>query len=101
MHSRIVLQHGVNLTTFTNKRAFTDDFFLLKIQECVMTLLVSSWFVKVLLIEVDFLLQTVPTTMRSLNKAHFWTASFVLCKEVVLFGRFKMYWNCREKNLGH
>ena len=35
-------------------------------------------------------------TMESLNTGHFGTASFVLCKEVVLFERFKMYWNYRE-----
>ena len=33
----------------------------------------------------------------SLNKGHFRTASFVLCEEDVLFGRFKMYWTYEEK----
>ena len=32
-----------------------------------------------------------------LNKGHFGTAQFVLCKEVVLFGRSKMCWNYREE----
>ena len=31
--------------------------------------------------------------MEPLNKGHFGTAPFFLCKEVVLFGRFKMYKN--------
>ena len=38
--------------------------------------------------------------VESLNKGHLRTASFVLCEEVVLSGRFKMYWNYREKILG-
>ena len=36
-------------------------------------------------------------TVESLNEGHFRTASVVLCKEVVLFGRFNMYWNLKEK----
>ena len=30
------------------------------------------------------------------NKGHFGTTPFILCKEAVLFGRFKMYWNYKE-----
>ena len=30
-------------------------------------------------------------TVEPLNNGHFGTALFVLCKEVVLFGRLKMY----------
>ena len=32
-------------------------------------------------------------TVESRNKGHFRMASFVVCKEVVLFRRLKMYWN--------
>ena len=37
------------------------------------------------------------TAVESPNKGHFGGASFVLCQEIVLFRRFKMYWNYREK----
>ena len=36
------------------------------------------------------------STLEPVNKGHLRAVSFVLCKEVVLFGRFKMYWNYRE-----
>ena len=35
--------------------------------------------------------------MESLNRGHFRTASLVLCKEDVLFERFKMYCSYKEK----
>jgi hypothetical protein len=34
------------------------------------------------------------------NTGHFGTAPFVLCREVVLFGWSKMYWNYKKKSLG-
>ena len=44
------------------------------------------------------------TTVKSLYEGLFGGTSSVLklsvCKEIVLFGRFKMYWNYREKILG-
>ena len=40
---------------------------------------------------------TMIATVEPLNKGHFGTALFVLCKEVVLFGRLKMYKNYREE----
>ena len=39
-------------------------------------------------------------TVEPPNIGHFRAASFVLCKEVVLFERFKMYWNYIEKYFG-
>ena len=47
--------------------------------------------------------QVTTVTVESLNKGHFETAILiVLCKDIVLFGGFKMYWNYREglNNLG-
>ena len=38
--------------------------------------------------------------MESPNIGHLGGAYFVRCKEVVLFGRFKMYWNYREQYVG-
>jgi hypothetical protein len=35
-------------------------------------------------------------TVEPPNKGHFGTTLFVLCKEAVLFGRLKMYYNYRE-----
>ena len=37
------------------------------------------------------------TVQWDLQVRHFRAASFVLCKEVILFGRFGMYWDYREE----
>ena len=39
-------------------------------------------------------------TVESPNNEHFITASFVLCKEVVLFGKLKVYVNYKGNILG-
>ena len=41
------------------------------------------------------------STVQPPNNGHFGRALFVLCREVALFGRFKMYYNYKDNYFGN